>query len=134
MRLRARTAIALAILAWPALLGAQPAHVTAPDPISHVDAVYPQGEELDTTVIVTVTIDKAGKVTDAVVSEPVGHGFDEAALAAAKQWVFRPALRDGVAVGARVHIPFHFSPPAVAGAPPHAHGDVHATEKRPKKK
>ena len=134
MRRRARTAIVLALLAWPIALRAQPAHVSAPDPISHVDAVYPQGEELDTTVIVTVTIDKTGKVTDAVVTEPVGHGFDEAALTAAKQWVFRPALRDGVAVGARVHIPFHFSPPQVAGAPPHAHGDVHATEKRPKKK
>ncbi len=138
MRRRAVRTLLFALLtpmAWPlATRAQQPAHVTAPDPISHVDAVYPSGEELDTTVIVTVSIDKTGKVTDAVVTEPFGHGFDEAALAAAKQWVFRPALRDGVPVAARVHIPFHFSPPQAPGAPPHAHGDVHATEKRPKKK
>ncbi len=138
MRRRARactfSVAALAVLATSPIALAQPAHVTAPDPISHVDAMYPAGEELDTTVIVTVVIDKTGKVLEATITEPVGHGFDEAALEAAKQWVFRPALRDGVAVRARVHIPFHFSPPAVAGAPPHAHGDVHVAEKRPKKK
>ena len=104
---------------------AQQSHVSPPDPISHVDAVYPANEDLDTTVIVAVTIGKDGKVTDATVAEPVGHGFDEAALRAAKQWVFRPALRDGVAVGAKVNVPFHFSPPVGPGpAVPHRH-DVH---------
>ena len=121
-RSRRRRSLAYVALAtaWAcsSALWAQQSHVTPPDPMSHVDALYPANEDIDTTVIVGVSIDKDGKVTDATVAERVGHGLDEAAIDAAKQWIFRPALRDGVPVAARINIPFHFSPPPAAGAGP----------------
>ncbi|HTE54542.1 MAG TPA: TonB family protein [Kofleriaceae bacterium] len=51
---------------------------------------------LEAVVKVRLTIDATGAVTDAVVVAPVGNGFDEAALAAARQYRFAPAQWDGV--------------------------------------
>jgi TonB family protein len=51
---------------------------------------------LEAVVKVRLTLDATGAVTDAVVLEPVGNGFDEAALAAARQYRFKPAEWDGV--------------------------------------
>src|SRR5689334_11501971 len=48
------------------------------------------------TVKVRLHIDETGVVTDVTVLEPVGDGFDEAAVAAAKQYIFEPAEIDGV--------------------------------------
>jgi len=49
---------------------------------------------LEAAVKVRLTIDATGAVTDAVVVAPVGNGFDEAAVAAARQYRFRPAEWD----------------------------------------
>src|SRR5689334_3193004 len=46
-------------------------------------------------VKVRLHIDAAGIVTQVDVLEPVGDGFDEAAVAAALQYVFEPAEIDG---------------------------------------
>ncbi len=46
-------------------------------------------------VKVRIHIDAAGLVTNVDVVEPVGDGFDEAAVAAAMQYVFEPAEIDG---------------------------------------
>jgi TonB family protein len=46
-------------------------------------------------VKVKIYIDASGAVTKVDVLEPVGDGFDEAAVAAAKQYVFEPAEIDG---------------------------------------
>src|SRR5574338_561753 len=46
-------------------------------------------------VKVRIHIDAAGLVTSVDVVEPVGDGFDEAAVAAAMQYVFEPAEIDG---------------------------------------
>src|SRR5688500_18286191 len=46
-------------------------------------------------VKVRIHIDVTGIVTKVDVLEPVGDGFDEAAVAAAKQYVFEPAEIDG---------------------------------------
>src|SRR3954468_492789 len=48
-------------------------------------------------VKVRIHIDAAGTVAPVDVIEPVGDGFDEAAVAAALQYVFDPAEIDGVA-------------------------------------
>jgi TonB family protein len=50
---------------------------------------------LEAAVKVRITIDATGAVTDVKVAEPVGNGFDEAAVAAARQYRFRPAEFDG---------------------------------------
>ena len=46
-------------------------------------------------VKVRIHIDETGTVTSVDVVEPIGDGFDEAAVAAAKQYVFDPAEIDG---------------------------------------
>jgi len=51
---------------------------------------------LEAVVKVRITVDATGQVTDVVVTAPVGNGFDEAAVAAAKQYRFKPAEWDGV--------------------------------------
>jgi len=53
-------------------------------------------------------IDAQGQVTAVEVKEASHEEFKAAALAAARQWTFRPALRAGEPVGARVAIPFVF--------------------------
>lgn len=49
-------------------------------------------------VAIEVLVDENGLVRDARVAEPVGFGFDEAALQAARKAEFDPATKDGVEV------------------------------------
>ena len=72
--------------------------LTAPVVISHVDAVYPENaEHKHADVVLRVTIDKDGKVDSVDVLQSGGKELDEAAVVAMRQWVFKPATRDGVA-------------------------------------
>src|SRR5262249_44314955 len=53
---------------------------------------------------------KQGKVTKAEVAEPGGHGFDEAALEAAKKLEFEPARHpDGTPFAARIRYRYAFT-------------------------
>ena len=108
-----------AMFAPPALVGptlgepprdVQPASADAPMPISAKRAGYPPRALGDGTVLVEVTVDDAGVVTDAriAVSSPA---FDEAAIGAARAWSFRPARRDGRAITTRVYLIFAFQQP-----------------------
>jgi TonB family protein len=69
----------------------------------------PRTEPVD--VDVELTIDATGKVTEARVPALVGRGFDEAAVAACKQFVFEPARRDGQAIPSRIKYRYVFEPP-----------------------
>lgn len=69
-----------------------------PEVIEEVEPKYPPEryeEGLDVKVIVRVDIDDSGNVTRASVFNSGGHGFDEAALTAARRWKFKPALQNG---------------------------------------
>ena len=72
-----------------------------------------------TTVLLVIEIDAEGAVTKATVVEPRGHGFDEAAVAAARRLRFEPATRGGRAVAARIGFRYDFVPP-----PPRLDGRV----------
>jgi TonB family protein len=92
-----------------------PTKVTPPVVVHHVDAVYPpsavpEGKHAD--VVLTVTVDADGHVSKVDVVESGGGDLDEAAIVAARQWTFVPAMRDGQAVASRITMPFHFAPPA----------------------
>ena len=68
--------------------------VTPPSLKAHPDAVYPPDalrDRIEGSVGLEITIDERGAVVDARVTQPAGHGFDEAALAAVRQWTFEPA-------------------------------------------
>jgi TonB family protein len=48
--------------------------------------------------VLEVTIDTEGKVSDAIMRESVNTAYDTMVINAAKQWRFKPATKDGVAV------------------------------------
>jgi TonB family protein len=79
--------------------------------IRFVDAVYPpdamaQGIAADVRLIVDIGAD--GRVMNATVPEPVGNGFDEAALDAVKQFVFSPAESNGTPIPVRIEYTYTF--------------------------
>lgn len=60
------------------------------------------------TVVVEVTIDAEGKVTDTRVLKALGYGIEEKVVAALRNWRFRPALMDGRAIPSQQDVYFHF--------------------------
>ena len=58
-------------------------------------------------------IASTGLVTRAVVEKPVGHGFDEAAVAAGEKLEFEPATRGGKPIAVRIRFTYTFAPPPV---------------------
>ena len=69
-------------------------------------------------VPVRIAIDVDGVVTKVEVITPVGDGFDEAAIAAAEQYVFEPAEIDGKPGPITVETTIHFVIDRVEEAPP----------------
>lgn len=83
-----------------------------PLPLHQVPPGYPfdmRRSGISGRVNVTFLIDENGKVREAMVQDSTNHGFNQAALAAARQWTFRPAQRKGVAVPARANLPIVFA-------------------------
>lgn len=123
MRTALSRIFALGVLAW-----AMPAWAQAPAPKGvvppivehHHEAVYPP-EELAArkhgAVVLLVSVDAEGHVTDVSVAQSGGKPFDDAATAAMRLWTFTAATRDGTPVASRIRVPFHFAPPE-APAPP----------------
>jgi protein TonB len=69
-----------------------------PKPIQLVQPAYtPEALEaqIEGKVRVEITISATGVVTDVRVLEGLGHGLDEAAIAAARTFTFTPATRCG---------------------------------------
>lgn len=87
-------------------------NVTLPTVVEHIDPIYPPeklAQALDTKVGLLVTVEHDGTVSDAIIKVSGGTEFDNAALEAVTRWRFLPATRAGIAIRARIHIPFHFS-------------------------
>lgn len=107
------------------------AAVTPPKLSKFVQATYPaeaKANELGASVVLAIEIDAFGRVAGAEVVEPAGHGFDEAARAAALKFEFEPARRNGRPVKSRIlyRYEFRFEPPPkpVAPAPSNLAGRV----------
>ena len=94
---------------------AQIAEVRAPVVVQHTDAVYPASAIKDrkhADVVLTLTVDADGHVSKIDVAQSGGADLDEAAVVAARQWTFVPAMRGDQPVASRIRVPFHFAPPA----------------------
>jgi TonB family protein len=66
-------------------------------------------------VVLTIDVDATGKVQSVTVAKPAGDGFDEAALAAARQFEFAPGEAGGKPVPVRITYKYQFlykAPPA----------------------
>lgn len=75
--------------------------------VQSVVAAYPAGarsDDVEGDVGVEIVVDREGRVVEARVARPAGHGFDDAALAAIRRYRFTPAQREGRAV--RVRMPW----------------------------
>jgi TonB family protein len=85
--------------------------ITPPKLVRFVEAGYPQveGEEpVETAVELDLVVGKDGLVTEASVARSAGEAFDEAALAAARQFVFEPARKDWEPIAARIRYRYIF--------------------------
>lgn len=86
--------------------------VVPPKLSKFVSAPYPaeaQKAGIQGDVVLKLSIDAQGKVTEAEVAEPAGHGFDDAARSAALEFVFEPATRDGKPIAAKILYKYSFT-------------------------
>lgn len=78
---------------------------TQPEVASEVKLPYPpeaKANEVEGTVVLRVTVDEDGNVTDVKVIKGLGYGLDEASVAAMRKFKFKPAMKDGEAVGTSI--------------------------------
>ena len=111
----------IALLTPPAAL-AQPAPQRAIPPVAvfHPDPPYPASELTsphEANVVLDITVEVGGTVSDATVHQSGGAAFDDAALAMVRTWTFTPAQKNGKPVRARIQALIHFDPPPVEGTP-----------------
>jgi protein TonB len=57
---------------------------------------------------VAIVLDKKGDVVDAKVVKGLGHGLDENAILAVKEWKYKPAEKDGVPVAVKMDVQVDF--------------------------
>lgn len=75
-----------------------------PDPV-----IYPwQLSNVRGDVVVEITIDERGEVTDTHVLQSLKQEIDQKVVATLRGWHFRPATIDGVAISSRQDVHFHF--------------------------
>ncbi len=110
----------------PAPDAAPPAGVLTQAPVlkRQVEAQYPAealAQQLEGTVVMLIDISEMGAVTDVQVTQSAGHGFDEAAVAAVRQFEFEPAEVDNVPAPVRIEYSYQFvwrAPPPPEGTEP----------------
>src|SRR5437867_3660236 len=70
--------------------------------------VWQLARGLQGDVIVEVTIDEQGNVTETRVLQSLQQDIDEKVIATLRNWRFKPATVDGVAISSRQDVHFHF--------------------------
>src|SRR5512145_2939329 len=91
---------------------AAPPSVVPPTQTRFVEAEYPAAARqkgLEAKVVLRLRIDEQGNVTEALVEQGAGHGFDEAARRAALGFKFEPARQDGEPVAAIILYQYRFT-------------------------
>jgi TonB family protein len=78
--------------------------VVSPDPV--VGATELNGIQGD--VVVEVTIDETGAIVAKAVIQSLAPTIDAKVLEALENWRFRPATRNGVAIGSKQDVYYHF--------------------------
>ncbi len=84
---------------------------TKPKALSRPMPVYPESAKaagIVGKVRVEITVDAKGNVASVKVIEGLGHGLDEACIAAARSMTFEPAQRCGKATSATLKVGFAF--------------------------
>jgi TonB family protein len=97
------------------------AALTPPRLVTGAEATYPEAAKAagkEATVDLEITLDAAGKPTGVRVAVPAGDGFDEAAVAAAQNFVFEPARRGDTPIPSRIRYRYTFKLPPPPPPPP----------------
>jgi TonB family protein len=104
----------------PSLLPSAPPAQRTPPPKYPASALE---QKIGGVVVLVVDIDAQGRPVDIEVerSEPAGV-FDQAAIDAAWQWTFSPAIEAGTPVASRIRVPIRFEIPSQTDAPAPAAG------------
>jgi periplasmic protein TonB len=79
----------------------------SPSPAPDLSAL-PHGAQGD--VIVDITINPDGRVSDLAVLKTLGYGIESSVIATVRTWVFRPATKDGMPIASEQELHFHFGP------------------------
>lgn len=93
---------------------AQPEDVERPRLLQDAQPRYPPAAweaQIEADVVLLLTVDAAGRVTAVAVDQPAGHGFDEAAVHAARELRFTPARVAGAPVPIQIRYTFRFRIP-----------------------
>jgi TonB family protein len=121
-----KLSIVFLLLLAPLVANGQPYHVggdvKAPVAIVHVNPVYPEEarrERISGIVILETLIDHTGVVKEVSVLKPLPHGLSEAAVAAVKQWLFKPGTLKGEAVDVIFNVTINFSLDKAPDPEPH---------------
>jgi TonB family protein len=91
------------------------AEIVPPKPLA-TPLIYPDGATGEATVVLELTLDAQGVVTDARALSGDAP-FRDAALAAVTSWRFTPTLRGGRPVAARIRYSVQFTPPTAESPP-----------------
>jgi TonB family protein len=86
--------------------------VTAPKAISTPEPSYSsfaKDHKFQGTVVLTATIDEAGKVLNPYIARPAGMGLDEQAIEAMKVWRFKPGTKNGRPVPVEISLEIQFN-------------------------
>ena len=84
--------------------------ITPPRVVKQTRPKYPQDafdQKIEGEVVIEVMIDTKGRVTNTRVIKSV-PGLDKAAVDSLKKWRFRPALKNGIPIAFRAHLPVSF--------------------------
>jgi TonB family protein len=101
-----------AVVAPPEKDSAPKPGVKPPELVEFVHAEYPKAafeQGLQASVGLKLTVNTEGAVTAVEVTEPAGHGFDEAASAAAMKFRYTPATRDGRPFAVKIPYVYRFT-------------------------
>jgi hypothetical protein len=93
-----------------------PGAVIAPKLLSNLEVRYPDGAKGDATVVLTLTINKDGQVSQAVPAE-ISEPFSSQAVGVALGWRFTPATRAGAPVAAKIKVEVVFREPVTMREP-----------------
>src|SRR5438067_5307348 len=88
-----------------------PAGFSPPRLLERVEPRFPEQarrEGASGTVLVQIVVERDGTVREARVAKGAGHGFDEAALEAARKLRFEPATQDGAPIPVQLDYEIHF--------------------------
>lgn len=85
--------------------------VTPPKPIYAPDPEYDENarkQRIQGTVVLWLIVGPDGLPHDIKVARSLGHGLDEKAIEAVRQWKFEPSLKDGQPVAVQINVEVQF--------------------------